>query len=135
MGTFAEWKTDAPEIKFIGFSELAMCYIVSMLISLRIPDELLAEIDAEALADDRSRNWVLLRRLRGSDVRTRLDSTADVGYKPTGVREDLPEVSDRGALVRRPEDVPIVVQRVADKVHVKSDPVPSYYVPKRFGGK
>jgi len=36
-----------------------------MLISLRIPDELLAEIDAEAMADDRSRNSVLIRRLRG----------------------------------------------------------------------
>ncbi len=36
-----------------------------MLISLRIPDALLAEVDAEALADDRSRNSVLLRRIKG----------------------------------------------------------------------
>jgi len=84
------------------------------------------------LEDDRSRNSVLIRRLRGSYVRTRLDSTADVGHKSTGVREDLPEVSDRGALVRRPEDVPRVVQRVADKVAVKPDPVPSYYVPDKY---
>jgi hypothetical protein len=36
-----------------------------MLISLRIPNDLLAEVDAEARAEDRSRNSVLIRRIRG----------------------------------------------------------------------
>lgn len=34
-----------------------------MLISLRIPDNLLAEIDSEAKLEQRSRNWIMLRRL------------------------------------------------------------------------
>jgi len=34
-----------------------------MLISLRLPDNLLAEIDAEAKIEQRSRNWIMLRRL------------------------------------------------------------------------
>ena len=40
-----------------------VCYTVFMHISLRIPDELVAELDAEALRERRSRNQVIVMRL------------------------------------------------------------------------
>ena len=91
-----------------------MCYDVFMgttHITIRVPNEQLAEIDAEARRLDRSRAWVILRRLRGakgvdvSDAGAAGQRTGDGGTMPVlrkakGAKKRLREVqSVRGELV------------------------------------
>jgi hypothetical protein len=75
-----------------------------MLISLRIQEDLLAEIDAEALAEDRSRNSTIIRRLKGASHGNGRVDGADAGGKAGGSRDGT--------------RLPVLPQAKGDKINV-----------------
>ena len=75
------------------------------LISMRIPNALLAAIDAQAKAEDRSRSKVIVMRLSGDSSNARIQSREDRRIKRTAAAEPLMRVrsqSDEGDSQPRP---------------------------------
>ncbi len=76
------------------------------LISMRIPNALLAAIDAQAKAEDRSRSKVIVMRLSGDSSNARIQSREDRRIKRTAAAEPLMRVrsqSDEGDSQPRPK--------------------------------
>jgi hypothetical protein len=94
-----------PSLNVLCFrSKNVMCD--TSLISMRIPNALLAAIDAQAKAEDRSRSKVIVMRLSGDSSNARIQSREDRRIKRTAAAEPLMRVrsqSDEGDSQPRPK--------------------------------